>query len=466
MQFVLALLGGGLLVLILTLIPMGLSALQKLWVAGMAAMLSMLLLLVKEIYPLPLAIILVVLCMFVAMYGFWKKANFLFVSVEDETSAAIDLEEEKMIEEKPTFQLESIKVAVENDDNSIKRDVEAESDERLKVSFDEDKLFDEVEIENDLFLQLEEIDEFDNKEPEIADSVSPQLVLDEVTETIEEVDRFIAETEEETQISSEEKELSELEEMEEIDFSARLETGYEEDEDEDVVDSFFDDFIREAELEEVESASTEETIQETDATVLEDGDLVEENDDHLKSMFEIEVDDDAKGLSFEGELEEETEKEQAADFDESEQPLVPVKLEGHEVGHINMKENRTDAEETADEKLSGETIEQDQEDNRVENVTKSVATKMLTLLHEQATSYKSNGLIREYEHLMEQILLSGLDDVMYFSIAAEYRDHLIKGMKWTRVQKLLDEMAFRCEYPLLKEEIRYLQSMVKNKMMK
>ena len=431
MQYVLALIGGGLLVLILTLIPMGLSALQKLWVAGMAAVLSLLLLLVKEIYPLPLAIILVLLCTFVAMYGFWKKANFLFVSVSAETSAAIDLEEDKMIEENPSFQMESIKVAAENDDNTIKRDMKLESDERINPTIEVSKHSDELEIENDLFLKLEEIDEFENEESELASSVSPQLLLDEVEETIEEVDRFIAEHEENTENSSEEIEFSELDEIEEIDFSARIATGYEEEEDkdEDDLDGFFDDFIREAELEEVESASTEEANEQKESAL---------------------VDDEA--LSFEDGFEEEIEKEQDVDR--------------HEKDQVNTTKDRAEIDEIVIEDGSEETVEPDEEVGDVVNESKQVATQMLTLLHDQAQSYKANGLIREYEHITEQLLSSSLDDVMYFSIAAEYRDHLIEATEWTRVQKLLDKMAFRCKYPMLQEEIGYFQLMVKNNMMK
>ena len=91
---------------------------------------------------------------------------------------------------------------------------------------------------------------------------------------------------------------------------------------------------------------------------------------------------------------------------------------------------------------------------------------MLSLLHEQAMKYKEIGYVSDYEKMVDQLLSSNLDDVMYFSIAAEYRSHLIESGQWAKVEMLLSEMEDRCKYSLLLEEIRYLQSMIKNKMMK
>ncbi|MDO6656031.1 hypothetical protein [Anaerobacillus sp. 1_MG-2023] len=432
MQFVLALIGGGLLLLILTLVPMNLTIIQKTWVAGLGVLLSMLLLVVKGIYPLPLAILLVFLCACGFMYLFWKKANYLFVQVQSETSVAMDVEETNR-EGKSSFLTKSIKDTVESDDNSRKKDDDVETDERTG------HIDEEQSTEHELFLKIDQIDEMEDDLKETEESTETLDEELEKVESIEEVNQYIANIEENDKEETlpTEDELSELEEMEDIDFSARMETVYEEEEveeEEEELDGFFEDFIREAEQEEVGSENKEHP------------DLAEEVVDEKDPPTRKELSDIS---SQEEERKVQRMEEKVLDEEENESSILIVE-------QLDLIEDEHEEEEQVNLDNSDEAVERSVE----------VASRMFDLLHDQAKNYKESGFVKEYEQMTQQLLSSELDDVMYFSVAAEYRDYLMQKESWNEVLALLNEMETRCQYPLLEQEIHYLQSMIQNKMMK
>lgn len=439
MQFVLALVGGGLLLLILTLVPMNLTVMQKMWIAGLGVLLSMLLLAVKGIYPLPLAILLVFLCACGFMYLFWKKANSLFVQVQSETSVAVDVEEINR-QAKSSFLMKSIKDRVENDDSSRKKDDHVETDERSS----------HMDIDHELFLKIDQIEEIEDDLKETEESPKTWSEKLEEVKSIEEVNQYIAnleENEKEETLSTKD-ERNELEELEDIDFSARMETVYEEEVEGEVeeLDGFFDDFIREAEQEEVDSENKEHSVL-ADEIVLNQLDFTEEGIIDEKDPFIQKERFDISSKEEERKIQQM--EEQVLGEEEDEGSMLAIEqLELIDVEHEEEEQVTLDNSEEA--------IERSEE----------VASRMFDLLHDQAKNYKESGFVREYEQMTEQLLRSELNDVMYFSIAAEYRDYLMQKESWNEALALLNEMETRCQYPLLVQEIHYLQSMIQNKMMK
>ncbi|MDP4550469.1 hypothetical protein Q9251_06200 [Alkalihalobacillus macyae] len=448
MQYVLALIGGGLLLLILMLVPMGLSIIQKTCVAGIASALSLLLLVFRMVYPLPLAILLVLLCAFVFMYVIWKKANFLFVSISDETSVA--MEHETNGEVKNSFRNNLLKEIEGYDDNSREKEIVSP----VRSPQEEENIIDDFELNHELLLTLEEVEE--EPEPE-SDAIEPayEELVEEGLDSIEELNLYIADRDEEEESL---EELSELEEKEEIDFTARMETTYEQEEEdeEEEDDSYFDDFIREAELQSQDEIGT------SDAPLLEE--------DNIDSMMD-------KENLFENRIEmiaSSVDREFKNDIKENEMTKEDrIAKQGGEQGESGEVDEPILLEEDLDQLL--ELVEKEEQvgsdlesENEVteDHSSKQVATQMLALLHEQAQHYKASGFVLEYEKMVCQLLSSDLDDVMYFSIAAEYRSHLVESGQWEKVDTLLSEMECRCKYPLLLEEIRYFRSIAKNKIMK
>ncbi|MDQ0481422.1 hypothetical protein [Guptibacillus hwajinpoensis] len=450
MQYVLALIGGGLLLLILMLVPMGLSIIQKTCVAGIASALSLLLLIFKIVYPLPLAILLVLLCAFVLMYVIWKKANFLFINVNDETMA-MSIEHEPIVEVKNSFRNNLVKEIKDYDDNS--REKEIVSPERSLQ--EEEKTIDDFELNHELLLKLEEVEE--GPEPE-SDAIKPasEVLVEEDIDSIEELNFYSADRDDDEQSL---EELSELEEIEEIDFTARMETTYEQEEEEEEDDSYFDDFIREAEQEQLQSRYEIET---PDAPFIErdSKDSMRDKENLFENRIEMianSVDRESTNDIKENEM---TTEDRIAKQDEEQR-------ESGEVDEPILLEDELDQMLELVEKEEQVEIDLESENEFTEDYSsKQVATQMLTLLHEQAQHYKSTGFELEYEKIVNQLLSSDLDDVMYFSIAAEYRSHLVESGQWEKVETLLFEMESRCKYPLLLEEIRYVRSIVKNKIMK
>ncbi|TKD70303.1 hypothetical protein [Pseudalkalibacillus hwajinpoensis] len=456
MQYVLALIGGGLLLLILTLVPMGLSIVQKTLVAGMASALSILLLVFKVIYPLPLAIILVLLCASILMYVIWKKANVLFVNVADEMGVAMHIENEPVSEKKESFRNKLIKEREEYDDNSSNR----ETDESEEVMQEEEEKYFDDEMNHELLLKLEEIEDHEELKAADAKPVLEEVDSAEEFNLDEHLNLYTADQNDEEESS---EELIELEEIEEIDFSARMETVYEENDEEEELESFFDDFIREAEQEQLQQKSETETAGTATSLLEQEGDHssseqnenqfenrleeIEDLNDRVPILFEVEKNGEVKQIESEDTLK--PEEDESLILEDALNEMLETTNEIEQVGNETEFPVETKTEEVA-----------------VDQSSEKVATQMLSLLHEQARNYKEIGYVSEYEKMVDQLLTSNLDDVMYFSIAAEYRSHLIESGQWAKVEKLLSEMEDRCKYPLLLEEIRYLQSMIKNKMMK
>lgn len=438
---------------------MGLSIVQKTWVAGMASTLSLLLLVFKVIYPLPLAIILVLLCASIFMYVIWKKANFLFVNVDDEMGLAMHIENEPVSEKKESFRNKVIKEREEHDDNSSKRETE-----EIEDAMQEEEKFVDDEMNHELLLKLEEIE--DHEELEAADTkpVLEEVDMAEEFDLDEHLNLYTADQNDDEESS---KELIELEEIEEIDFSARMGTVYEEndeqEEEEEELESFFDDFIREAEQEQLQQKSETETAGTASSLLEQEGDYSssEQNESQFENRLdEIEDLNDRVPILFE------VEKSGEVKQDEREDTLKPEEDES-----LILEDALNEMLGTTNEieQVGNETefpVETKTEEVDVDQSSEKVATQMLSLIHEQARNYKEIGYVLDYEKMVDQLLASNLDDVMYFSIAAEYRSHLIETGQWAKVETLLSEMEDRCKYPLILEEIRFLQSMLNNKMMK
>ena len=203
---------------------MSLSFIQKTWVAGMSSVLSLLLLVFKMVYPLPLAILLVFLCASVALYVIWKKTKFLFVIPNDEFRGQIHTENDQVVEKNELFRNNTIKEIDEDDDiNSSSKIDKYEAEHQY-----EENGIDGVQ-NHELFIRLEEVENHNDLETVLVNSSF----------------------EEDSNSAYEEGKYPEkLIELEEIDFSARMESTYEEEE----LNSFFDDFKSEVEQEELETA--------------------------------------------------------------------------------------------------------------------------------------------------------------------------------------------------------------------
>lgn len=438
-----ALVGGGLLLLILTLVPIGLTLIQKTWVAGIASALSLLLLVFKIVYPLPLAIVLVLLCAFVFMYVIWKKANFLFINVSDETSVAMSIEHEPIGEVKASFRNNLVKEIEDYDDNSSNDEIVG-TESSLQ---EEEKTIDNYEMNHEILLKLEE-------DRESTDTIEPGIETEEDDiDSIELLSLYIGDSEEEE--SSEE--LIVLEEIEEIDFTARMVSTYEQEdeeneEDEEVkeAESYFDDFIREAE----DDLQTQGEIETTGTPLLE-----EVSKDSTESPLENRIELIVDSVNSEPPIHVEENEKTIEECVEVDGPLI---LEED----LDQLLESVEEEEQIENDFESEDEVKTVEESEPHHSSKLVAAQMLTLLHEQAQHYKASGFVLEYEKIVDQILSSDLDDVMYFSIAVEYRSYLVESDQWGKVETLLSEMESRCKYPLLLEEIRFFQSKFKNKMMK
>ncbi|MCA0986229.1 hypothetical protein [Guptibacillus algicola] len=458
MGYLLALVGGSLLLLLLMVAPLGLSRIQKYVVAGMGLLLSLLLLVFKSIYPLPIAFVLVLLVAMVIMYVIWKKANYLLISSEgskellEDYYNRIEVAEEKILEPEDELVNSPSEIVDEEDEDLNLEEIdfeESEGAEKLEQSSEDNSEFEVSEEDTESLIELDNIEEHAEENRELdQDTYDDEYV--EVLETVEVLEEADYETTKEPIDHADEQEqvkeaLNETEEtaddIEGIDFSLRLESVLEE--------APSNDF------EESEEELTVENIAEEDFEVSELEEEVKVDED-LESESGSDEDEDpqsSRSNDFESRLDNDS-------FDDSEEECDEISAED------NIRVETYDDDEDVLDPTDAEVNDSNDEeisDEVVEDQSEQIAGEMVALLREQASYLKNSGNRSAYVNVTEQLLDSHLTDDIYFAVAAEYRDFLIVQKEWAKLNTLLDEMEKRCEYPLLLEEIHYLKTRYKQK---
>lgn len=420
--------------------PLGITRTQRYVVAGMGSLLSLLLLVFKSIYPLPIAILLVILVAMVIMYGLWKKAHHLLISsggnkeVLEDYYSRLDVVEEKDSDTEPVngesevvdkqsddLFLEEIDFATSEDPEELEgaesEHVLEESELLEEESLDRSNIVDrELELETDAWQDFEAEESFADDEARSADK--------EPLKDIEDESHVLMDGEE---VENDEDE----EEIEGIDFSLRLESTLDIEENESTTERL------QGESEEEASGDYSEV---SDRAPLLEFDTKEEHVGEDDNVQDSPVDDFQETLNTET-------------FEGDEEPLDEA------IEHVHAEEESIlDYEDSVNGFEEADTVAEVAEDPSEE-----IAGQIVTILREQARFLKDSGNKEGYIDVTEQLLSSHLTDDIYFAVAAEYRDFLIEENEWMKLNKLLDDMKQRCEYPLLLEEINYLQSLYKQK---
>lgn len=456
MDYLLALVGGGLLLLLLMVAPLGLSRIQKYVVALMGLLLSLLLLVFKSIYPLPIAFVLVLLVAMVIMYGIWKKANYLLISSEgskellEDYYNRIEVVEEKILKPEDELVNSPSEVVDEEDEDLNLEEIdfeESEGAENLEEALEDNSGLEVLEEHTESLIELDHIEEHAEENRELDQDTDDDEYV-EVHETVEVLEEEDYETTKEPIDHADEQEpvkevLNEAEETaddkEGIDFSLRLESVLEE-----ATSNFF---------EESEEYLTVENKAEEDFDVSELEEVTV--DEELESDSDTDEDEDlqlSRSNDFESRLDNDS-----FDSEEERDEISPddnIRVETYDFDEELFDLANAEVNDSNDESTS---------DEEIEDQSEQIAAEMVALLREQASYLKTSGNKAAYINVTEQLLDSHLTDDIYFAVAAEYRDFLIVQKEWAKLNTLLDEMEKRCEYPLLLEEIHYLKTRYKQK---
>ncbi len=454
----LALVGGGLLLLLLMVTPLGLTRIQSYVVAGMGLLLSLLLLVFKSIYPLPIALVLVLLVAMVVMYGIWKKANHLLFSsdgnkelLEDyynrlEVADVKNLDHEDERVNSPTEVVDEQNEDLYLEEINFDNTEDSGDDENLSQAIGDDFEFEVSEEDNESLIKLDQIEDHAREDLELNKDADDEEYVEgyEAVEAEEHETASSESVEEENQVGDTPNESAEETDEVGIDFSLRLESVLEDDES----SSQFEESEEEVTVDDLAEEASGSSDTEDEDTLDEDLESGREADEEEDLQF-------SRSNDFESQLNRDSFDEVEEEIDEQDEGIAVETYEGDEsLLYTEDLKDDSDENDSDDELISNEVVEDPSE---------QIAYEMVDLLREQASYLKNSGNISAYLNVTEQLLNSHLTDDRYFAVAAEYRDFLIVQKEWSKLNKLLNEMEERCEYPVLLEEIHYLKSLYKQK---